>query len=62
MTINVEYEMEIGQPNNFVHFSPLLRKTNQKEARQNEAPKRRARTIPAVLPGQHTKYNRTQIK
>ncbi len=46
--------MNIGQSNNLVHFSPLKRKTNQKDSRQNEAPTRNARMILAVLPCHRT--------
>ena len=76
-----EYGMEIGQTNYNVHFSlppgagstlryDMMRKTNQKESRQNDAPTQKARTIPhrspkacrwrsAVLSGQHTQSKRT---
>ncbi len=46
--------MDKGQHNDVVHFSPLKRKTNQKDSRQNEGPTHKARTILAVLPGQRT--------
>ncbi len=46
IALNAEFEKDIGPPNDLVHFSPLKRKTNQKDSRQNEAPALKARGCP----------------